>query len=406
MVMRWTFVVVAGLMGTGCHPRNDSVSDIPISGKHLYAVVYGFEYSYRGEADANVTSHSCVCGFIDSKGVLAISPVFESASEFSDGVAAVRLAGVWGFIDGTGQFIFDPVILGLRESCKDSPSFLVGGRWFSEGRARFKRDGKYGFFDKTGHVVIEPRFDYADHFSDGRALVSLDGRCGYVDRDGNVVIALQHKGAESFSEGLAVVYNERLEYSYIDTNGQTVLASFVTAEPFSDGLAHVSSTRTEKTGDVISTGDKEGYIDRCGNVILNPPYQTRAFSEGRAAARIGGKWGFIDKTGRTAVEPRFHEVMPFSDGLAAVCAGGSPGLGGKWGFIDTMGNMVIEPQFEHVSIPFKGPLAYVTFTGGYSGYVDRRGNTVWRCDATSLDDHTRLLIEARRVQEWSRSQGR
>lgn len=178
LIMRRLFLLVVALIGAGCQPKREA-NDTATHGasaedsaqrvgapnanlevdEHLYAVYYGYEYSYQNEAGGNVTSHQCVCGFIDSKGETAIPPVFDSASEFSDGVAAVSLAGIWGFMDRTGRFIFDPVLLGLRESCKESPYFIVGGRWFSEGRALFRRDGKSGFFDKVGHIVVEPRLD-------------------------------------------------------------------------------------------------------------------------------------------------------------------------------------------------------------------------------------------------------
>jgi WG containing repeat len=46
------------------------------------------------------------------------------------------------------------------------------------------------------------------------------------------------------------------------------------------------------------------------------------FSEGLAPVKIGtgcelcGKWGFIDKTGKVVIEPRFEAVNDFSEGLA------------------------------------------------------------------------------------------
>jgi hypothetical protein len=34
--------------------------------------------------------------------------------------------------------------------------------------------------------------------------------------------------------------------------------------------------------------------------------------------KVGERWGFIDKAGRTVVEPRFDGARPFSDGMAMV----------------------------------------------------------------------------------------
>ena len=62
-----------------------------------------------------------------------------------------------------------------------------------------------------------------------------------------------------------------------------------------------------------------------------------------ANARLwAGGVGFIDKTGMVVIPPKFDEVNPFSEGLAAVQ------IEGKWGFIDKTGNMVIRPQFDDI----------------------------------------------------------
>jgi len=55
---------------------------------------------------------------------------------------------------------------------------------------------------------------------------------------------------------------------------------------------------------------------------------------------VNDKWGFIDKTGKVVVEPRYDLIDEFNDGYAAVFQGS------KMGFIDLTGNLVIEPQFE------------------------------------------------------------
>lgn len=53
----------------------------------------------------------------------------------------------------------------------------------------------------------------------------------------------------------------------------------------------------------IRENGKWGYIDKDGNVVINPQFGfTWDFSEGLAVVRIGdeksGKYGYIDKTGK------------------------------------------------------------------------------------------------------------
>jgi hypothetical protein len=51
----------------------------------------------------------------------------------------------------------------------------------------------------------------------------------------------------------------------------------------------------------------------------------------------GGKWGYIDKTGKYIINPQFDEAMGFNEGLASVR------IGDKWGYIDKNGKFVWNP---------------------------------------------------------------
>ncbi|EAI9641912.1 WG repeat-containing protein, partial [Campylobacter coli] len=53
-------------------------------------------------------------------------------------------------------------------------------------------------------------------------------------------------------------------------------------------------------------------------------------------------WGFIDRSGKFVIKPKFDSVGKFSEGLAGVK------LNGKYGFIDKSGKFVIEPKFDDI----------------------------------------------------------
>jgi hypothetical protein len=57
----------------------------------------------------------------------------------------------------------------------------------------------------------------------------------------------------------------------------------------------------------------------------------------KSGALIGGKWGFIDKTGVFLIEPKYDYAGKFSEGLAGV------EIRGKWGYIDKTGKYVWKP---------------------------------------------------------------
>ncbi|MCR8706378.1 WG repeat-containing protein [Campylobacter sp. W0066.2] len=51
--------------------------------------------------------------------------------------------------------------------------------------------------------------------------------------------------------------------------------------------------------------------------------------------KLNGKWGFIDTSGKIAIEPKIDNVkLDFREGLAEV------NLNGKWVYIDKKGNII------------------------------------------------------------------
>src|ERR1017187_9240722 len=59
--------------------------------------------------------------------------------------------------------------------------------------------------------------------------------------------------------------------------------------------------------------------------------------------RNGRQLGFIDRTGKVGISPRFDKVNEFQEGVAVVW------IGSKAGYIDVSGNLVIQPQYSSAS---------------------------------------------------------
>jgi hypothetical protein len=87
---------------------------------------------------------------------------------------------------------------------------------------------------------------------------------------------------------------------------------------------------------------KWGFMDRTGRVVIAPKFfDERDFFLGLAAVQFpDGKWGYIGETGKLAIPARFDEVRDFIGDLAPVR------IARKWGHIDTSGRMAIEPRFS------------------------------------------------------------
>jgi hypothetical protein len=154
----------------------------------------------------------------------------------------------------------------------------------------------------------------------------------------------------------------------IDRAGKWVVPpSFAWASSFHSGVAPVDNK------------ENCAYIDKTGTIALRMPAPggkmscTMAwgdFNDGLSRRLFGEKYGFIDRTGKTLINPQFDLTEGFSEGLAAV------EIGKKWGYIDITGKMVIEPQDWFSAKPFHNGLAQVV-THGRWGYIDKTGKYVW-----------------------------
>jgi len=237
-------------------------------------------------------------GFIGKNGEITVDPIFDWTSSFSEGLSAVKIGKLWGYIDKAGE-----LIIGLKFDCYPGP--------FSEGLAVVKVNGKYGYIDKKGTVVIKPRFDSAYPFSEGLAVVKVNGKLGFIDGHGNFVITPQFDDCRShFSDGRAIV-TMGSKWQVIDKIGKSVvkpgLYSFCRESGFAEDLSVVKDANEEY-----------GFINTDGKLVIGFNFDyALAFSEGLAAVKVDNAWGYIDKKGKFIIKPNFSWASSFSEGLAA-----------------------------------------------------------------------------------------
>ena len=123
-------------------------------------------------------------------------------------------------------------------------------------------------------------------------------------------------------------------------------------------------------------------------VIVPPKYDfVRYFHEGMAAVNVGGgigiqrtlrggKWGFIDNTGKEVVPPIYGWVGDFQEGLAIVTVEEFPN--GKYGFINKQGEVVI-PLIYAAAESFQEGIACVAIGESSErkyGYIDKTGREI------------------------------
>ncbi len=402
-------------------------------------------------------SQSGKWGFIDNSGKVVIKPQYDQVKQFSEGLAWVSVNSKtdfqtrWYLIDSTGRKILSDLLLvgasnfknGLCSIITRSNDFGKNNRVFIDkaGKVIAKYDntkcgmfsegllamttstdesgsylysrGNWGYLNSSNAKVITPSYLYASDFSEGLACIETEGGMGYIDKKGTIVIKPQFDYAGDFHEGYAVVgegSNNNIGFVesgllesdyYFSTNimrreellGQTMIEPFdlVTISKYGAKLGFIDksgnnvikpqfdSVKYFSNGLACVKKDKWGYLNSTGKMITDFKYDNaRSFSEGLAAINAPddfgiNKWGFIDKTGEITIPLKYEDVRDFHEGLAAF---NDKGL---WGFIDTKGNVVIKPLYSKVD-DFSSGIAYVMMYRNYkydTCYINKTGKKVW-----------------------------
>lgn len=233
---------------------------------------------------------------------------------------------------------------------------------------------------------------------------------GYSNRDKKILIDCVYYDAWFFDGDLALV-NLNKRWCFIDKSGNPqIQLDTVKPFPFSDGLSLVKTIRVR--GSYGSTQWAEcDYIDLSGNSVVKRACQdSRSFTEGLAAVKENGKWGFIDKKGELKIGCIYDSVDSFEKGIAKVKRSESLiyinkegkevkgytekpkekfvdsfkiiNANGKFGFIDENQQQIIPCKYERVDNFMDNGLAIVHYRNKWGnwnvfGLIDKQGTEYW-----------------------------
>jgi hypothetical protein len=393
-------------------------------------------------------------GFVDIAGELVISPDIDDLWDFKEDVAVIKVRSDFGYL-----------VLENDKVKRISPRF-EGAASFSEGLAPVIQNRKTGYINRNGDMVIQVEFDEAYGFSEGLARVKINDRFGFIDKNGRFAVPAVFAVASDFSEGFSAVGFYLVEprrefvFGYIDKSGVVVIPLYNIASVGSN-YASLFKSRADKTaGDhkilprfldldkqkapdfsaddvlelikvvmrdinrVSGWGDSKSSRNLTRTetetiaVMLNriaknsPDEEIRAlavwatglfrfpnfdktlysavrddsrmvsevavyelsrrfrvrgydFSEGRALFRIGERYGYIDTTGNIVISPVFSDGSEFRNGFAVVK------YGDKYSYIDKDGGFLVEPRFE-LAYPFNDNVALIVKDEKY-GFIRDNG---------------------------------
>jgi len=331
---------------------------------------------------------NCKTGFIDPAGNVCITPQFEHASAFHEG-----LAFVWSFP-------------GREQDEKNVP---LGEDYVDYERFNLEGNRRTGIIDSTGKYVVEPRlnFEFFSYFQNGAALVEINNEVVFIDKKGKVINNYSHHD-ERLKAILRVAQIEGsmpIKQCYVDAYREAKILSFDEAKPFSENRAAVRIGTNfgyiSSTGEMIITPQFKsagnftsgyatvsvilqqenssqqvfGIIDSTGQYVLPPIYEFLGEpSEGYVVFGIGQneerRFGLLNLTGEIVIQPTLIEAGTFSEGLF-------PAKTKKtYGYMDLNGKILIKSKFFY-AMPFHNGVARVRMENNKSAVINKKGKIIW-----------------------------
>lgn len=364
-----------------------------------------------------------------------IEAKYEDADHFSEGLAAVRQGGKWGYIDETGKtvlpFRYDkayPFNEGLAVIGK------IEQREVWHETDELDADGMpiwdYGMvdvycwyvIDRSGREMPLTAPQYATEDSNQPEELPLFGVCSEVEKQSvsplyyngyinlqayadaqtegmiNLVYDRQGKRMDSpyvaigsFTEGTFACYQPPVAGIYVvDEAGKVLMSSedsqqdcfMESMEPFNQGLAPVYYY-SEANGGTWGWG----FMNKQGDIVIENRYENfyvsglqtayEVFNDGIGAVQLpDGKWGGINKSGGTVIPFAYDYLRSFNEGLTAAQKGG------KWGVIDTANNVVVPFQYDALSGYSNG--LCVAVQNGRAFCIDRYGKEIPGSDSVDV----------------------
>lgn len=281
-------------------------------------------------------------GYFDNDGNEVIKCQYDEAGPFIDGVAKVIKAGRFGLIDASGKYVGKGPYSAMEEYMADGvPCYLIavggapakpGGKGDAGVPPRFRGSSatpivgaRWGIIDTKGETIIAPEYDLISSPIDGVIYVILKGKTGFYSTSLTPIVEPTYSYMGSFGEGNS---------TWINVGGKF-------------------------KGDMIS-GGKYGIIDKNGNVLLQPGYES------------------IDAFGTSSNElfssakPAYPKLKPFdsfAEGNDGYLWFAQKGIS-KPGIISTDGTILVpQGSYDEVYKPTDGMAKIVH-------YVDKKGRLV------------------------------
>ena len=235
-----------------------------------------------------------------------------------------------------------------------------------------RQGDKWGFVSAAGRLTVELPLWPDAHFTDALTAVTLGGNMG-TNRQWGVERAIcKYDFMTGFSGGMARVVNNG-RYGFMAEDGSETVACDTKMRSLCRGIGRNSSCKAVGL-----------FLDSEGRAVIPCTFaEVCSFTEGLAAVRNeGGKWGYIDRSGKVVVSYRFDRAAEFKGGFAPARSMGCNTISttaetvcttvsypwrerlpklfrlwpkGRWGLVDSLGREIVAPRYQRIERFSEGP---------------------------------------------------
>lgn len=346
--------------------KNGLYGLIDLSGKELLQCEYDKIEALEGVENTFKITKDGKVGIADEKGNVLITPSYAEITSLdkdkSQGFIVKNSDGKYGIVDTANKQVLETkydtvekiyrndyyVVTenGKQEVVKKAGDIVLSGNYDKieailqnpENGIIYKQKEKYGIMNLSGDVVIKPEYEKLKEGASGSIIAKKDSKYGIIDLQGNQKVEFKYQNL-SYNEkaDLYIAEDDQYENEILDSNYQV-----------------------KQTGYLIELNTDKGYMELNQNNSYK--YYNFKFEEQNAeniftsntlfASKKDGKYGFVDKNGKTVVDYIYDDVTSQNSyGYAGIKKDG------KWGAIDKDGKVVKEPTYnldDYLKIDFIG----------------------------------------------------
>jgi len=214
---------------------------------------------------------------------------------------------------------------------------------------RLRKNGKYGFVNHKGEVIIPFKYDmiYDWDFSRYDALLRarIGNSYGLIDVNGREIVPVKYKNTGQCGYGEPTwVQREDGKIAYVNSDG-----SFITDFKYTKASEDFFGGDNEVAH--VAINDLWGFVDKSGREVVSPKYTYADYwvsEEGWVSVVKNGKLGFIDLNENIVIPFQYDVVTAGSNSLKSSFKFGVANVrkNGKWALIDKSGKAITAFKYD------------------------------------------------------------